>query len=129
MMADLTFISETGMFHAACRATFGSAIEWYGFKPRKHRAAVGAGVVDRSNRAAFVNHLITFEVNDTVLLAALRSVAFQYSSKKYVVGVCDCVSFTADVARKVGLKVPTVNLTPYGFIQVLALWNAYAAKY
>jgi hypothetical protein len=36
----------------------------------------------------------------------------------------DCVSFSADVARNVGLAVPLVNLTPYGLIQILRV-NSY----
>jgi hypothetical protein len=40
-----------------------------------------------------------------------------------VLTVCDCVSFTADVARAVHLRVPVLNFTPYGFLKVLAFWN------
>ncbi len=124
-MAELMFISETGMFHSACRCTWGIVVEWYGFKPQKHRSPAGQGMVDRSNRSSYINHSITFDVNDAILRVAVRKVAGEYATKTYVLGVCDCVSFTADVARRAGLKVPLLNFTPYGFIQVLALWNKY----
>lgn len=124
-MAELMFISETGMFHSACRCTWAGAGEWYGFKPVEHRSPKGPGFVDRSDRSAFLNHSITFQVDDALLRAAVRNVSAAYASKTYIVTVCDCVSFTADVARQVRLKVPRVNISPYGFIKILALWNNY----
>ena len=127
-MAELMFISETGMFHSACRCTWGGGVEWYGFKPRAHRSPAGPGMVDRSDRSAFKNHSISFDVNDALLISAVRAVAREYADRTYVVTVCDCVSFTADVARRVRLKVPSVNITPYGFIQILALWNSFERK-
>jgi hypothetical protein len=122
-MASLMFISETGMFHSACRCSWGGVPEWYGFKPKKHRAPAGAGFVDRSDRTMFINESVTFTINDSLLRAAITKVAADYASETYVVGVCDCVSFTADVARAAGLRVPLVNITPYGFLKVLAFWN------
>jgi hypothetical protein len=124
-MAELMFISETGMFHSACRVTLGGRVEWYGFKPWKHRSPQGRGMVDRSDRSGFVNHSITFDVNEAILRSAVERVARDYANKTYCATVCDCVSFTADVARQVRLRVPSVNITPYGFIQVLAFWNVH----
>jgi hypothetical protein len=122
-MAELMFISETGMFHSACCCTWGNVVEWYGFKPQRHRSPAGQGFVDRSDRSAFINHSVKFDVKDVTLRAAIEKIAAKYANKTYAVTVCDCVSFTADVARAIGLKVPLVNITPYGFIQVLAFWN------
>jgi len=127
-MAQLTFISETGMFHSACRCTWATGVEWYGFKPRAHRRPAGEGMIDRTDRSTFTNHSITFTVNDALLRSAVASVAAVYSAKTYVLAVCDCVSFTAEVARRVHLRVPLVNISPYGFIQILALWNKYDSK-
>jgi hypothetical protein len=127
-MAELMFISETGMFHSACRCTWGSRVEWYGFKPRWHLAPAAPGFVDRSDRLVFINHSITFDVNDALLGAAVTTVASDYGHKTYVVTVCDCVSFTADVARRVGLIAPSVNILPYAFIQELARRNAHKSK-
>jgi hypothetical protein len=98
-------------------------VEWYGFKPQEHRSPAGKGLVDRSDRSAFINHSVRFDINDAHLRAGIQKVAREYETKTYVVTVCDCVSFTADVARQVGLKVPLLNFTPYGFIQVLKFWN------
>jgi hypothetical protein len=122
-MAELMFISETGMFHSACRCSWGAFVEWYGFKPRKHRSPAGEGFVDRSDRTPFINHSVTFTVDDGVLRAAVAKVAGDYAARTYVVTVRDCVSFTADVARQAGLRVPLVNITPFGFLKVLAFWN------
>jgi len=127
-MAELTIISETGMFHSACRCTWNGVIEWYGFKPARHRTPVGAGMVDRSDRSAYINHSITFPINDTVLRVAVSRVAAQYAGKEYVLGVCDCVSFSAEVARQCALRAPLVNMTPYGLIQALGWWNKCTAK-
>lgn len=123
-MAVLTFISETGMFHSACRCTReGNTVDWYGFKPRAHLSPMGRGFVDRSDRSSFINHSVSFDVPSARLRMAIDRVVEEYANKTYVVTVCDCVSFTADVARAVGLNVPAVNITPYGFIQVLGFWN------
>ena len=127
-MAELMIISETGMFHSAVRCTWGTTVEWYGFKPKTHSAPAGAGMVDRSDRSALVNHSITFAVTDALLRVAIDQVANAYAGKTYVVTMCDCVSFTAEVARQVGLGVPRVNITPYGLIQLLAFWNTYQSK-
>jgi len=122
------FITETGMFHSACRATWGNVVEWYGFKPKQHQTPVGEGMVDRSDRSSMLKHYITFDIYDLLLRTALKKVADAYATKIYALTVCDCVSFTADVAREVGLRVPLVNFTPYGFIQVLGFWNSYREK-
>lgn len=85
-------------------------------------------MVDRSARTAFINHSLTFDVNDALLRSAIARVVADYAGKTYVVAVCDCVSFTADIARQCHLRVPAVNISPYGFIQTLALWNTYKSK-
>ncbi len=127
-MAELTFITENGMFHSAARCTFPDGVEWYGFKPMAHRTPAGAGQVDRSDRSALLKHYVSFDVADAVLRAAVKKVAAAYAPKTYVLSMCDCVSFTAEIAREVGLKVPLVNFTPYGFNEVLAFWNTYKSK-
>lgn len=127
-MAQLTIISETGMFHSACRCTFGTSVQWYGFKPKAHRSPKGPGFVDRSDRTSSINHTITFEVDDALLRSAISAAVGMYDDTEYTVGVRDCVSFSADLARKARLRVPSVNISPYGFIQTLALWNEYVSK-
>jgi hypothetical protein len=122
------FISETGMFHSACRCSWGEKVEWYGFKPKAHLTPAGEGQVDRSDRTALVNHSITFHVPDVLLYKAIKKAAAKYEGKTYILCVCDCVSFTAHVAEYVNLDVPYLNMTPYGLIQLLAWWNNYVAK-
>jgi hypothetical protein len=124
-MGELTIISETGMFHSACRYTIGQKVSWMGFKPRTHRAPAGPGLVDTSDRTASINHTISFQVPDTVLMKAAQTVDAKYQPKTYILGVCDCVSLSADFAREVGLGVPLVNMTPYGLILILAAANSY----
>ena len=120
-MAELAIISETGMFHSACRCTYGPVVEWYGFSPAQSRTAVGAGSVKTDSRTAFINHLIAFDVPDMTLRAAITAACEKYKDATYALGVRDCVSFSADVARGVGLGVPLVNMTPYGLIQILSV--------
>ena len=127
-MAELMFFTETGMFHSACRCTWVGPCEWYGFKPRHHHAPEGIGFVDVSDRTASIKHAIAFDVNDALLRNAVRIVKAKYENAVYVLTVRDCVSFTADIARQAGLRVPRVNFTPYGFVEVLALWNRYTSK-
>ena len=127
-MAQLMIISEPGMFQSACRCTFSSSTVWAGFKPKQHRAPAGAGIVDTSDRTAFINHQITFEVDEGRLRSALTKVTRDYTGATYVLSVKDCVSFSADIARRAGLAVPPVNITPYGFLEILAVWNDYVSK-
>ncbi len=122
-MAEIMFISEIGMFHSAIRCTWGNRVEWYGFKPLKHRAPISPGMIDRSDRSAFLNYSVKFTINDNTLRNAVADVTGRYASKQYILSVCDCVSFTAEVARQVRLRVPALNFTPYGFIKVLGFWN------
>jgi hypothetical protein len=103
-------------------------VEWYGFAPKKHRSPAGTGKVDRADRSEFINHFITFDIGDIDLRNAVDEVVEKYSRRTYVLGVCDCVSFTADVARKAGLSVPALNFTPYGFLKILGVWNSAKAS-
>lgn len=126
-MAELLIISETGMFHSACRCTWGTRVEWYGFKPIAHRRPAGQGFVDTSDRTSQINHQVSFTVNDTALLLAVDTVRTQYRDAEYILGVKDCVSFSADLAWNAGLTVAHVNLTPYGFIRYIAALNQHGA--
>jgi peptidoglycan hydrolase-like protein with peptidoglycan-binding domain len=123
IVAELMIISETGMFHSACRCTYQSSVEWYGFQPARARSPISGGRVDRSDRTSYINHLVEFEISTSRLRRAVRSVAAEYRQKDYILGVCDCVSFSADVARQCGLRVPRVNMTPWGFIKWLSVQN------
>jgi len=51
-----------------------------------------------------------------------------YDGSTYQLFVHDCVSFTGDIARKIGLAVPMVNMSPFGLIEILAVWNKYKSK-
>jgi hypothetical protein len=61
IMAELTIISETGMFYSACRCTYGGTVEWYGFAPIKKGSPAGPGAVHRDARDALINHSISFD--------------------------------------------------------------------
>ncbi|MCA9063608.1 MAG: hypothetical protein KDA96_11130 [Planctomycetaceae bacterium] len=126
-MAVLKIISETGMFHSACCCTYSepSTESWYGFLPAVHRRPVSKGKVDFADRSDKINHYITFEVNEGRLKKAVKATVAEYAEKDYILMVSDCVSFSADLARRCRLKVPRVNMTPYGFIEVLSWWNDY----
>ena len=126
-MAQLMIISETGMFHSACFCTFESPAraEWYGFLPAVHRRPISDGKIDRTDRLGNRNHHILFNLRDVVLDKAIKAVVAEYSGRKYILSVSDCVSFSADLAKNCHLKVPIINMTPYGFIEVLSWWNDY----
>jgi hypothetical protein len=70
-----------------------------------------------------MNHSIAFDVNEAILRAAIKKVTAQYANKEYILGIRDCVSFGADVARQCHLSVPSMNLSPYGFLECLGFWN------
>lgn len=123
-MAHLVIISETGMFHSACLFDYSQTKrDWYGFHPRTHGRPVGAGEVDRTDRTCFINHYVRFEVSEVHLLEAERMIERKYGSATYALGVRDCVSLSADVAYECGLRVPYWNITPYGLVQILRLYN------
>ncbi len=122
-VAELMIISETGMFHSACRCTFTDRVEWYGFQPAIHRMPICQGRVEREDRTKHINHRIVLEVDTHRLQIAIHKTTVEYRHKTYALGVIDCVSFSADIARQCGLRVPRVNLTPYGFIKWLSVQN------
>ncbi len=124
-MSELAIISETGMFHSLCRCTYVAEVDWYGFAPIQKGSPHGPGAVHREARPELINHIITFDVPELTLRAAMAEVSAKYAHAIYTVTVRDCVSFTADVARAVGLRAPYVNFTPWGLIQALRLYNAY----
>jgi len=121
-MGYLTVITETGMFHSACLFEIGEwgRKEWRGFHPRRHRAPAGEGEIDRSDREAYINHYVRFEVPDHRLTHALAHADQGWRRSFYAIGVQDCVSFSADVARECGLDVPPPPImTPYGLLAAL----------
>lgn len=124
-MAQLTIITETGIVpHSACRCTWGQDSGWWGFEPKTHRAPAGPGFVDRSDRTPYINHLVSFLIDDATLRRAIDKVAADYASAIYCVGVQDCVSFSSDVARAAGLLTPPPPIfTPYGLLIALAALN------
>jgi hypothetical protein len=107
------------MFHSLCRCDYGPNSKWYGFAPIEKSSPHGPGTVHTDARPQLINHFISFEVADYRLRVAIEYTRRKYVNATYTVLVRDCVSFTADVARAVGLRVPLVNMTPWGLIQVL----------
>lgn len=127
-MGYLTVITETGMFHSACLFEIGDwgRLEWRGFHPVKHRVPAGRGEVDTSDREAFINHYARFEVPDDRLSSALSQADFDWRRSFYAIGVQDCVSFSADVARACRLSVPPPPImTPYGLLASLKSLNPF----
>ncbi len=126
-MGHLTVITEIGMFHSACLFEIGTwgRQAWRGFHPRHHRAPAGLGEVDTSNREAFINHYARFVVEDRLLESALRTADASWGHAFYTVGVQDCVSFSAQVARACRLTVPPPPImTPYGLLVSLRALNS-----
>ena len=122
-MGELTIITETGMFHSAARATIKGRTTWYGFKPKTHSSPVGAGFVDNSDRTKDIKYWASWDIDDVVLQAAVDKESKAYATSVYIVTVQDCVSFTANVCRDCKMYVPDMNVTPYGFLQLLKFWN------
>lgn len=130
-MGKLQIISVTGaMPHSACFFDYADITYrdgWRGFAPAAHHSPIGAGKVYTDDESGRLNHQITFEIPDTTLLQACNSVTAKYSSRRYIVTICDCVSFSADVARQCGLGVPLINTTPWGLIKILQAYNSYVS--
>jgi hypothetical protein len=133
-MGRLSIISVTGAVpHSACYFDYDGSFApkaWLGFGPSKHRSpATTHGKVFTDDESYRENHGIIFRVNDTVMHAAAEKAVEKYSTGPYVVTVRDCVSFSADVARWCNLNVPVINMTPYGLILILAVWNDYEKRW
>lgn len=129
-MGLLSVISVTGAVpHSACKLVFDDLKykdDWLGFGPSAHRSpATKVGTVFHDDETYRINHGITIKVTDTVLSKAGEKTARRYATGPYIVGVRDCVSFSADLIRACELNVPLVNMTPYGLILILAVWNKY----
>lgn len=132
-MGQLWIISVKGAVpHSACFFDYHAEEQkdgWLGFGPAKHRRPISSGKVFTDDETHRLNHGIIFDIGDTVLAKAAEEAREQYSSGPYILGVRDCVSFSADVARCCNLSVPLINMTPYGLIQILAVWNSYTKKW
>jgi len=122
-MAELLITTETGVFHTACRFTWGAKVEWRGFKPKTHLAPIDQGYVDHSNRGGMINHSASFTISDAILYSTLNLISDKYDDSRYVLFIRDCVSFSADVGRSAGLAVPTRNLSPIGFLLWIETFN------
>lgn len=125
-MPHLTVISETGFFHSAVLLEFGGSLgkKWYGFKPNANKIPIWAGKLDRSNRTDYINHYIRYPITLTRLRQAERTILDTYGDAIYCLGVKDCVSLSADAAHAAGLRVTVANMTPYGLIYALYLYNS-----
>ena len=75
-----------------------------------------------SERADEAHPLGDFQA-DQACSAAVDKESKAYATSYYAVTMNDCVSFTADLARDCGMKVPAVNMSPDGFLQTLKFWN------
>lgn len=125
-MAELAIISETGLIpHSACRCTFGTVAEWYGFAPILKHSPRGPGKVHTDDQTQFINHMIEFSVPDGRLRKAIDAANAEYAEGTlYFVGYRDCVSYSAQLAREAGLWVPPPpNMTPWGLIQCMRINN------
>lgn len=128
--AFLVITSETGMPHAACMYEYGDGKQrWIGFRPQVKNQPIGLGIIDESNRQAFIETYARFEVDPMLLKMAEANVRAKYTNRQYVVGVCDCVSLTADMARECGLRVnPAPNFLPSTLVSSLARDNAFVSQ-
>ena len=129
-MGQVSIISVTGAVpHSACKLEYDSIDYqdgWLGFGPSRHRTPITkTGTVFTDDESYRMNHGIRIKVNDTVLARAAARVTRKYSTGSYVLCVRDCVSFSADLARGCEMNVPDINMTPYGLILILAVWNRY----
>jgi hypothetical protein len=132
-MGKLWVISVKGAVpHSACYLEYeGSqwANGWLGFAPAAHRRPAGRGKIYTDDESYRVNHGIILQVGDAALAAAADEVTTDYEDAFYVLGVQDCVSFSAELVRQCGLLVPDVNFTPFGLILILAVWNPYEKRW
>jgi hypothetical protein len=108
-MAKLTFISETGVPHSAAYLEYANGEKkWLGFQPGRRGigGVISCGRIDTSDRSGNILTQVSFAIPDDVLRRAEQRTVDQYRTRHYVLLKCDCVSFTADLARNAGLKVP-----------------------
>jgi hypothetical protein len=123
----VTFISETGFPHAAVRV--GSS-DWYGFKPNINKCPVCPGHVDHSDRTTFIKSSVTFEFpNEQATRATVNAAVATYNGTWYRGSNHDCVNLAYDVAKALGLSVPSgINLFPDNFVKNLNSLNATKVK-
>jgi hypothetical protein len=121
-MGKVMFISERGFVpHAAVNV---NQREWYGFKPRLPKSPLSPGLLDRSNLMSKIRYSVTFTIDDGQIGSSIPPVLKQYQSRWYRLGASDCVSFAADLAEALGLKIPRrPNFVPDHFVIGLAALN------
>ena len=121
-MATITFISETGFPHCAFRI---NAHDWHGFKPAIPKSPVANGYVDHSDPSAHIRSSVTLRVSDHLVAVAVPRLVQLYSQQMYLGGVHDCVSFAADVAESLGLRIPPrPNFLPDNFVNSVRSLNS-----
>jgi hypothetical protein len=107
--------------HAAVRVNKDA---WLGFKPRLTKCPLSPGFVDQSNLMSNVKHSVTFTIDDAKIARSITPIVSTYQTSWYRGGVHDCVSFVADLAEALGLRIPRrPNLLPDHFVIGLAALN------
>jgi len=123
-MKTVRFISETGFPHSAFQVNGGS---WYGFKPIIPKVPICSGHIDHSDRSRYIDLQVTFHFEAGNTSEALHKVVTKYRDAVYFGGVKDCVSFSADFAEALGLRIPPrPNFSPSHFVKNLARLNGRA---
>jgi hypothetical protein len=121
-MGSVMFISERGFPHAAVNVNHK---DWYGFKPRSNKQPLWPGLVDRSDLSSAIKHSATFTIDDVKISRVIPPIVMQYQTSWYKGGVHDCVTFVADIAEALGLRIPRrPNFLPDHFIICLAALNS-----
>ncbi len=152
-MSFLTVINESGVPpHSTCLFEWGDAhpkrLKWYGYFPtnvsllpsvhklplvrdlplvpylaRHVEDLAVKGRVETEDRTQYITSYVRFEVLDSSLRLSEIMMDTDWRGCTYVIGVRDCVSMAAAVAKKCGLYVPFMNMTPTGLVEFLNLYN------
>lgn len=145
-MGYLTVISETGIFHSACKLEFSDnpRTEWLGWQPyweepekERNKQSVdmardmnlleGApetfrGRIDPVSRETLTNHWVKLKVSDRDLKIGRSRAIGEFRDKPFT-GWHNCVDFSRALAVGCGLEVGSVILLPYDLLVMLDRYN------
>lgn len=127
-MGFLTVFSETGCPHSGCLLEYSNGFEWLSFMPGAGSffdviPGGNYGVIDTSDRETAIDTYVRFRIDDGALIKGRNTTVANYYSATYGLFINDCCSFSRDLSRNCGLRVPLTAFVPGGLVIALALNN------
>jgi len=127
-MGFLTVFSETGCPHSGCLLEYSGSFEWLSFMPRAGSffdvfPGGNYGTIDTSDRETAIDTYARFRISDDVLSKGRNTTIADYAAATYGLFINDCCSFSSDLSKNCGLKIPPTAFMPSVLVEALVMNN------